>query len=121
MDTVKLNNLSEKLLSYMDFIEGRYQEARKSQEKGDFYTEVKPFADEVKAINDAWKEEAASWVRVERPKHIHFKQIESAYDQIEMLSVQAFYPETSRTRFINYLQSVKYILKVMVDELKLNL
>lgn len=84
-----------------------------SGEKGDFFTQVKPFADEVKEVVDHWRKESAAWIKENRPKNLHATQIESAAEQMEMISVQAFFPETSRTRFINYLQSVRYVLTVL--------
>jgi hypothetical protein len=113
-----LLTLTTQLWEYMDEISVKFEEVKKTKEKGDFFLEVKPFADQVKTANDQWKQEAAIWIKENRPKHLHEKQIESASEQIEMLSVQAFFPETSRSRFINYWQSVRFILSTLLDYLK---
>lgn len=108
------------LLKDIDHITKIFEETKASNKRGDFYTEVKPFADEMKGKKDDWERLAVKWIEETRPKHLYLKQIESASEQIEMLSVQAFYPDTSRTRFINYVQSVRYILIAMVDEIEKN-
>lgn len=110
--------LTESVIEYIDQIDEFFKEVKQSGEKKDFFEVVKPFADEVKVINDQWKLAAMEWIEETRPKNINMKQIESANEQIEMLSVQAFYPDTSKTRFINYIQSVRFILNSILDELK---
>lgn len=108
-----LGHLNERLYEYTMKIEDTFLSVKLSGEKGDFFTQVKPFADEVKEVVDRWKKESGSWIEENRPKNLHTSQIESAAEQMEMISVQAFFPETSRTRFINYLQSVRYVLTVL--------
>ncbi len=108
-----LSELNERLYKYSKEIEDTFLSVKSSGEKGDFFSQVKPFAEEVKEVVDHWKEEAASWIERNRPKNLHVSQIESAAEQLEMISVQAFFPETSRTRFINYLQSVRYVITVL--------
>lgn len=111
MNIERLALLTEQLLDYSNKISSTYENVKVSKVKGDFFTEVKPFADAVKEVNDEWQEIARTWIREQKPKYLHEKQIESTYEQIEMLSVQAFYPDTSRKRFIDTLQSVRFILK----------
>ncbi|MDZ5473217.1 YppE family protein [Bacillus sp. 31A1R] len=106
------------ILEYTEVFLNKFTYAKENGTKGDFFHEVKPFADEVKLVNDQWKDVATKWVLQTRPKNIYVKQIESTHEQIETLSIQAFYSDTSRTRFINYLQSVQYILKVLLAELE---
>lgn len=112
-----LLQLTKELVTYLDQIEAKFQSVKESGEKSDFFAVVKPFADEVKEVNDRWRDSAIDWIDVERPKNIFEKQIQSTYEQIEMLSVQAFFPDTSRTRFVNYLQSVRFILNTVMDRL----
>lgn len=107
--------LTQQLLDYSNKISNIYEEVKETKVKGDFFTEVKPFADSVKEVNDEWQHMARAWIREEKPKHLHEKQIESTYEQIEMLSVQAFYPDTSRKRFIDTLQSVRFILSSLLQ------
>ncbi|MDQ0271038.1 YppE family protein [Cytobacillus purgationiresistens] len=113
-----LIELTRQMLIYIDDIENRYAQGRESGEKGDFYSEVKPFADKVKEDNDKWLILATEWVNCHHPKNLHSQQIVSAFEQIETLSVQAFFPETSKTRFINQLNSAKYILNVLLSSME---
>ncbi|MBG9590761.1 hypothetical protein ABE26_26925 [Cytobacillus firmus] len=106
--------MTEMLLEYVEISDSRYKKVKESGEKGDFYNEVKPFADEVKSINDRWKGEAREWVSIHKPRNLYSQQIESASEHIEMVSIQAFFPETSRTRFINYVNSAVYVLKQLI-------
>lgn len=113
-----LYSLTQQQLNYTDHFLKTFEKVKLSKVKGDFFSEVKPFADEVKEVNERWRHLAITWIKETRPKHLHEKQIESTYEQIELLSIQAFYPDTSRTRFINYLQSVRFILKSLIDYLE---
>lgn len=108
------------LLKDIDHITEIFEKTKASNKRGDFYTEVKPFADEMKGKKEEWEMMAIQWIEETRPKHLFRKQIESASEQIELLSVQAFYPDTGRTRFVNYVQSVRYILTGMIDEIEKN-
>lgn len=108
-----LVNLNERLYEYTRQIEHKFLSVKATGEKGDFFSQVKPFADEVKEVVDLWKKDATAWIAKNRPRNLHSSQIDSAAEQMEMISVQAFYPETSRTRFINYLQSVRFVLTLL--------
>lgn len=108
-----LLQLTEHLLQYTKTSENTFKRVKEAGERGNFYQEVKPFADEVKAINDKWKNEATEWIKKHKPKNLHPQQIDSASEHIEMVSVQAFFPETSKTRFKNYVNSAKYVLNTL--------
>ena len=107
----ELNRLTLELLTCMNRLEKKLESVKSAGIRGDFYTEVKPFADEIKKMNDNWRNEALIFVAEMSPKNIHLQQIESTHEHIDIISVQAFYPETSLTRFKNMVASVKYILK----------
>jgi lantibiotic modifying enzyme len=111
---LELLQLTEQLVIYVQASDDKYKRAKDSREKADFYNEVKPFADEVKAINDRWKKKAVEWVNSHKPKNLYSQQIDSASEHIEMVSIQAFFPETSKTRFINYVNSAMYVLKQLI-------
>ncbi|UII54598.1 YppE family protein [Cytobacillus spongiae] len=117
MSVNKLKSLTEELLQSVDSINERFAISKESGVPGDFYQEVKPFADGVKQKSDEWAQEAMQWIAANRPKNLHPNQINSATEQMELISVQAFFPEVSKTRFINYSQSVQYVLKVLRDYL----
>lgn len=111
----QLISLTKQLLTYLSVITDRYALAREQGKPGDFYQEVKPFADEVKKINDQWKSEAINWIHLNRPKNLYQQQIDSAHEHIESVSVQAFFPETSKSRFINLVSSSTYVLNQIIE------
>ncbi|WP_019155980.1 YppE family protein [Robertmurraya massiliosenegalensis] len=113
-----LLELTEKLLAYIEQISDKFEEVKETKVKGDFFLEVKPFADEVNGVKEEWHHLAVKWIEENKPKYLHVKQIESTSEQMELLSVQAFFPDTSRTRFINYWQSARFILTSLKDLLK---
>ncbi|MBY0122629.1 YppE family protein [Bacillus sp. S/N-304-OC-R1] len=118
IDQNELISLTNTLLNYISAMSERYAMARESGKSGDFYAEVKPFADEVKQINDVWKSKAADWIAINRPKNLYIQQIESTHEHIGTISVQAFFPETSKTRFINLITSSIYVLNQLLEALK---
>lgn len=118
MIKVELENkiliLSQKLLVDVKTAHKRFELSKEEGVRGDFHAEVKPFADEVKLASDEWRESAAQWLRINRPKNLHANQIETAADYLEVISVQAFFPETSKKRFLDQIQSVEFILNSMI-------
>lgn len=115
-----LLTLTSQLIQEVEFMEERFKKARALKKSGDFYQEVKPFADYIKEMNDLWKDEAVNWIKINHPKHLFPQQIDSAYEHIELISVQAFFPETSLTRFKQYVASTKYVLNHLVELLQKN-
>ncbi|PLR99938.1 DUF1798 domain-containing protein [Bacillus sp. T33-2] len=113
-----LKNLTRDLIEDTKTASTRFEQVKQTREKGDFYTEVKPFADAVKQKNVQWKQAAAVWIREQQPKNLHYRQIETTAENIEMVSIQAFFPETSLKRFINHVQSINYVLKSVLQHLE---
>lgn len=111
----ELTSLTNQLLNYINKMSERYTKARESGLAGDFFQEVKPFADEVKVINEQWKKEAIEWIEQNRPKNLFSQQIESTHEHIETMSVQAFFPDTSRSRFFNLISSSNYVLNQILQ------
>ncbi|WP_335869676.1 YppE family protein [Bacillus sp. 2205SS5-2] len=109
-------DLTEELYHINDDLQQIYLAKRESGEKGDFYLEVKPYADKVKRISDEWGNEALKWISTKHPKYIHPMQIQQTMENFELVSVQAFFPETSFKRFQSYHQSIQFILKSILDE-----
>jgi Bacterial domain of unknown function (DUF1798) len=114
----KLIAVTEDLTVLVEEMMDEYKRRRETGEKGDFYKEVKPFADAVKERNDRWKELSLRWIETERPKNLHPPQVLNTYDNIEMLSVHCFFPESSYNRFISHHQSVRYVLGTILDSLE---
>lgn len=110
----KLAKHSKEILMHLEWIEKRYIDGRKENKKADFFDEVKPYADKVKKELDVWQEEALLFLQTKATKKLWPMQINSAYDQIETCSIQAFYPETSKSRFTNQLQSAKFVVETLL-------
>jgi hypothetical protein len=110
--------LTEKLLTYNGLFMKYYQEGRETGVKRDFHEVIKPFANEVKAINDQWKFAMRKWLSESSHKHLHLKQIDTTSEHIDQLSIQSFFPETSKTRFLNTNRTVEYFLLDILKEVK---
>jgi hypothetical protein len=117
----ELVNKTTRLLSYIEKALHRFEQAKSSGEKGDFYKEVKPFADTVKEEVEIWRIEASDWLSNHPHRNLHARQILSTAENIEMVSIQAFFPETSRKRFIGHIQSIDFVLKSLLKVLERSL
>ncbi|WP_409251142.1 YppE family protein [Bacillus sp. SCS-153A] len=115
-----LKQLTSELLEMNDEILKIYKATRERGEEGDFYQEVKPFADNAKEKIDSWREIALQWMKEDRPKNLHPSQIINTAENFEMISIQAFFPKASYKRFISHSQSVQYVLKTVLDQLSGN-
>lgn len=113
----KLKKLTLELLACTDTLEKKLENVKKTGKSADFYQEVKPFADNSKRINDEWRKMSLDWVKLERPTNVYVQQIESTHEHMDAIAVQAFFPETSQTRFKNMVASVKYILNNVLNNL----
>ena len=111
-------DLTEKLFSYNQFCLKMYLEVKEKGLKKDFHEDIKPFADEVKKMNHAWKQLMQLWLKQNPHKHLHLKQITTTSEHIDQLSIQAFFPETSRSRFLNANRTVEYFLLEILKELR---
>lgn len=109
---------TEKLLNFNRLFLKRYQEARERGFEEDFQEIIKPFADEVKVVNDQWKEKMKKWLKMDIRKHLHLKQIDTTSEHIELLSIQCFFPKTSQSRFLNANRTVEFFLLEVLKEIK---
>jgi hypothetical protein len=106
----KLWILTCELLKLVQEADEVYETVRTTKKEGDFYTEVKPFADKMKTISDEWELEAMKWLMSQKPKYIHKQQITVTLENLQIIAVQAFFPKTSYSRFKQTIHSVVYIL-----------
>lgn len=111
-------NLTEKLLKYNEKFRSIYQEAREQEIKQDFLNVIKPFSEEVKRVNMLWKEKMTDWLAKHFRKTLHLHQVKSTSEHIEQMSIQAFFPETSKSRFINANRTVEYFLLEILKEMR---
>lgn len=117
MERIHLKNLTAQLYKFNNEAHETFLKHRETGEKGDFFQEVKPFADQVKVCCDEWEPLAVKWSVQEKPKNLHPMQIRNTAENIQMVSIRAFFPESSLKRFISHIQSVDFILRRMLEEL----
>ncbi|MEW9049866.1 MAG: DUF1798 family protein [Neobacillus sp.] len=113
----KIKELTNKLIEYNHFLLDTYQAAREKGTSADFHTVIKPFADEVKGVCDLWSINMKTWLKNNPKKHLHTKQIDTTAEHIEQLSIQAFFPKTSRSIFLNTQRTVDFFLHEVLKEL----
>lgn len=113
----RLKYLTEQLVEVTAFLVDTFYRVRESGEKEDFYQVVRPYANKVKEINEEWKEIASSWVQKDKPLYLHPSQIVSASNHLEVISIQAFFPDTSKKRFLDAAKSIQFILQTVLNEL----
>ncbi|SDL93609.1 DUF1798 family protein [Bacillus sp. OK048] len=114
----KILELTKKLIDFNQLCLKYYEEARETGITLDFNEVIKPFANEVKVVGVEWNVTMKDWLKKNPQKHIHPKQIDTTLEHIEQLSIQAFFPKTSRSRFLNTNRTVEYFLVEIVKELK---
>lgn len=113
----QLMDYTEKLLEAVEYSVETFYKVKESGVNEDFYKVVRPFANQIKEINDEWKEMAKAWVSEAKPDYLSSIQINTASDHIEIISIQAFFTQTSKKRFLDSAKSVKYILQTLLDAL----
>ena len=117
-DNYQLVEYTEKLLKAVEFAVETFYKVKESGVNEDFFETVRPFANEIKAQNEEWKGMAKAWVREAKPVYLNPMQIDTASDHIEIISIQAFFTQTSKKRFLDSAKSVTYILQTLLDALK---
>lgn len=113
----ELLSLTKNLLRYNEELIKRFEYTKETGNDPDFYLEVKPYVDEVKKWNDQWLEQVTIWIEKERPRHLYLNQIESTHNHLEQISVQAFYPSSSKKRFIDASKSIEFVLKTIIQKM----
>lgn len=114
----QLIQLTEQLADFNQRFLNYYNEAREKREQKPFYEFVKPFATEVAKVNECWNSLLKAWLRENQANHLNQHQADSVSEHIERLSIQAFYPETSRSRFLNAHRTVDYFLNEVLNHIK---
>ncbi|KIL48023.1 DUF1798 family protein [Jeotgalibacillus campisalis] len=114
-----LYNLTLELLKIVRSAEEEYDNRRETDLKGDFWKEVKPFADNAHSLSKDWGEAAAAFLHKQPQKNLHPNQIKATVENVELLTVQCFFPATSYNRFKSYIQSSFYVIeqvRVILEE-----
>ncbi|MDG5470609.1 DUF1798 family protein [Jeotgalibacillus sp. ET6] len=118
---MKYDDLQHKTLELLEIVDSaqkEYDNRRNTDLKGDFYTEVKPFADRAHSLSKEWGTDADQFLRSHPQKNLHPNQIKATVENVELLSVQCFFPATSYNRFKSYIQSSFYVIEQVNDILK---
>ncbi|CAH0345501.1 YppE family protein [Bacillus sp. CECT 9360] len=118
IDKPKTLILTETLISMCEKADQIYEEARSTGQEKDFYSEVKPFADEVHQTCLEWADRVKSWMNEESFRHLFPQQIDQASQNLSDVAVQACFPKTSYKRFKSHVQSVHFILISTLAEIK---
>ncbi|QQZ11061.1 YppE family protein [Heyndrickxia vini] len=113
----RLIELTKHLITLNEAAFHSYNSVRETGVQGDFFSEVKPFADEVKQMCDEWLPLATEWIKLVQPKHLHSIQLKNTSENLQMVSVKAFYPDASLKKFKEHVRSVDYVLNRLLDEL----
>jgi hypothetical protein len=117
MDKMQLLSATKKLKQYVKQMDHIYEHARETGEEKDFYTVIKPFVDEVHFVLEEWGELAKNFIVTSHPKHLYIQQIDATIENMKEISVQAFFPKTSYSRFKHRLHSIHYILEKLHSEI----
>ncbi|MGE8204292.1 YppE family protein [Heyndrickxia sp. NPDC080065] len=117
MSNNELLVLTKKLIERNQSALQSFNKVRETGKQGDFYLEVKPFADQVKRECEEWLPLAIEWVNRIKPKHLHSVQLENTCENLQMVSVRAFFPDSSLKKFKSHVQSVDYVLNRMLGEI----
>ncbi|WP_339250047.1 YppE family protein [Sporosarcina sp. FSL W8-0480] len=109
---------TERLLSVCEECLPRLLAMRETEREPDFFTEVKPYADENHKLLDEWTEEMKEYIRTEKPRYVHIQQIDSLNDSMKQFIVQSFYAKTGKKRFVLSINSATYTLKTVLEALQ---
>jgi hypothetical protein len=113
--TEELADLTNQLLAWNERIMKQFIE--RSKREADFYTEVKPFVEELDAAADNWKAAAEKWVNKEAPKYIHILQVQQTYDNIKKNGLDCFIPQVKEKHFKETYKAIDYVLRSILSAL----
>ncbi|WP_404442384.1 YppE family protein [Sutcliffiella horikoshii] len=111
-----VRELTEDILMELDRMEENFIKAKANQQEPDFFQTVKPYADQVFETVGLWENTVKNWILSEKPKYIHVQQIDSTVENINMVAVQCFYPDTREKRFKGMIQSIRYVLNDTISK-----
>lgn len=120
MDTDGLKKVTGQLIEYNEKASDFFNLYREKDEQGDFFKEVKPFADKVFELCKEWEQLANGWIAENKPKHLHRLQIKNTSENLQTVSIRCFFPDSSLKKFNSHIQSNQYVLERLLDALKEN-
>jgi hypothetical protein len=113
-----LQSLTKQLLLLNEKSKDIFYTMKDRNEDGDFFKEVKPFADEVKQVADEWQKQALEWLKYNKVKNVYPLQIQNTHDNIQINVVKAHYIDTKQKRFLEMVQSIEFVLNALLNEQK---
>lgn len=112
-----LEQLTIQLQSECEQCLARYNDMRALNKSADFFTEVKPHVDFYTPILTDWQQQALAWQQKTKPKNFHPQQITVVGDAFTQILVQSFHKETSKKRFNDTVQLVRFTLQSLMRNL----
>ncbi|UOE92295.1 DUF1798 family protein [Alkalihalobacillus sp. LMS39] len=113
--TKELRKLTKKMYDFVDI------EMTKERYEERFFTEFKPFADEVHYKASEWKELAMEWVDYESPKYIYTMQITNLFDNITGMAITVCQPRARKKNVIETIKSIEYILQTIESQMHVSI
>jgi len=111
---------TQQLLELLDEMNDIYEDVRATKKEHDFMKVVEPYARKAEELTYIWKKQIGEVIQNQQSYFTGERHVEQVIENTCQLSVQAFYPSTSYSRFKSYLQSTKFLLKTMERQLKDN-
>ena len=105
------------LLEYNQQLESIFQKIKETGEVADFFTVVKPFADQVRDVLESWEKNVLKWIALEKPKYFYKQQVDNLIENITTVSIQAFFPDTKGKKFKELIRSNQYTLEMIKGKL----
>ncbi|MEC1178274.1 YppE family protein [Metasolibacillus meyeri] len=115
---MQLIELTSYLITQCEEAKNRFFHMREFDLQPDFFLEVKPHADLIHEQLLLWQRLAKEWRISYQPKYMHNQQIDQVVDAMEQFTVQSFYKETSKKRFLQSVHSVHYTLSTLLRYLQ---
>ncbi|WP_246942099.1 YppE family protein [Bacillus pinisoli] len=109
---------TNQLLQLNEQLDSIYENVKETGESPDFFETVKPHADQVRDVLEVWEVHVLEWIAKTKPKYFHKQQVENLKENITAVSVQAFFPATSKKRFKELIRSNQYNLESIVQKIE---
>ena len=116
MENIKVITLTKELLYFTDVILQQFEETKREGKERDFYREVMPFAKKVQFTLDQWFDLVQAWLKEHEHKYLNSNQVLNAKEQLEKVAIQAFFPNTSKKKFLDSIQAIKFIFSSIMYE-----
>lgn len=117
MDYELLIQQTKQLIKACEQAQARFFHMREMDREPNFFEEVKPYADDMRAQIEQWRTQVYTFIDTEQPKYMHKVQIDNAIDAMEQFFVQSFYKATSKKRFLQSIQAVQYTLDTLLRKI----